>query len=50
MTGESAMKERVMELDFELGEEAEVGELRDHSQRGTAGGCDLLQVEWNGCH
>lgn len=45
MTGESAMKERVMELDSEPGEEAEVGELRDHSQRGTAGGCDLLQVE-----
>lgn len=50
MTGESVMKERVMELDFELGEEAEVGGLRDHSQRGTAGGCDLLQVGWKGCH
>lgn len=41
---------KVMELDFELGEEAEVGGLRDHSQRGTAGGCDLLQVGWKGCH
>lgn len=41
MTREGVMKESTPELDLELGEEAEVRGLRDHSQRDTEGGCGL---------
>ena len=49
MTAEGIMTERVMELDFELGEAAEVGGLRP----GSEGHCrrpGLLEVGWDGGH
>ena len=38
MTREGVMKERTLELDLELGEEADVGGLIDHTQRDTEQG------------